>query len=135
VYTLDSSTNDNGAAIDFYVKTRSYGSELPERKKKWKYLYVVADEASDHNLTVETSPDGFTLETLGTINLLPRGTTFPIILDTDMLGAGDIVRDRLPFSKNNSYYNQLKFSNGNADEQVSIRHWELLYYPRGLRDA
>ena len=137
VYVKDSSTNDNGAAIDFYVVTRRYGGDTPERKKKWKYCYVVSEKSGNWDLTVEQSPDGFSYEALGTINLTPTGTTFPITLDSTNapLGVSDTIRKRLDFGKKTSYYVQLKFSNNNADQEVSIRHWELLYKPRALRDA
>jgi len=134
-YILDSSTNDNGVAIDFYVETRRYGGNKPERNKKWKYCYVVADKLGNYDLNVYQSPDGFTFEPLGTINLNPVGTTFPITFDDAPLGVSDTVRKRLDFAKKTSYYVTLRMWNHNIDQPISIRHWELLYKERALRDA
>lgn len=134
-YIQDDSDSDNGAAIDFYVETRRYGGDAPERKKKWKYLYVTTDRLGSYDLTIEQSPDGFTFEPLGTVNLTPSSTTFPITFDDAPLGVTDVVRKRVDFAKRTSYYVTVRFSNRNADQPIKIRHWELLYKERALRDA
>jgi hypothetical protein len=135
VYVMDESDSDNGQPIDFYVITRRYGGDKPERKKKWKYCYVTVEKLGNYDLTIEQSPDGYTYELLDRINLSPVGTTFPITFDDAPLGVSDTVRKRCDFAKKTSYYLQLKFSNDEADQPISIRHWELLYKERALRDA
>ena len=134
-YIMDDSDSDNGAAIDFYVETRRYGGDKPERNKKWKYLYVTADKLGNYDLVIEQSPDGFTFEPLGTVNLNPSGTTFPITFDDAPLGVSDTRRKRIDFAKRTSYYVTVRFSNRNADQPIKLRHWELLYKERALRDA
>ncbi len=135
IYVFDDSNNDDGQPIDFYVITRRYGGNRPEIKKKWKYCYVVTEKLGNYDLNIDQSPDGYTYEPLGTINLSPVGTTFPITFDDAPLGVSDTVRKRLDFAKKTSYYLQLKFWNNEADQPISIRHWELLYKERALRDA
>jgi hypothetical protein len=135
VYVMDESDSDNGAPIDFYVITRRYGGDKPERKKKWKYCYVTAEKLGNYDLNVYQSPDGFTYEPLDRVNLSPVGTTFPITFDEAPLGVSDTIRKRMDFAKKTSYYLQLKFWNDEADEPIRIRHWELLYKERALRDA
>lgn len=135
VYIFDNSTNDNGVAINFVVETRRYGADYPERKKKWKYLYVTVEKAGDYEISIDQSPNGFTFEPLGEINLTPTGSTFPIYLDEYTLGQSDTTRDRLDFNKRTSHYLTIRYHNDNLDQPVAIRHWELLYKLRALRDS
>ena len=135
VYVFDDSDSDDGQPIDFYVITRRYGGNRPEIKKKWKYCYVTAEKLGNYDLNVDQSPDGYTYESLGRVHLTPTGTTFPITFDEAPLGVSDTTRQRLDFAKKTSYYLQLKFWNNEADQPVAIRHWELLYKERALRDA
>ena len=135
VYRFDTTTNDNGTAISFRVDTRNYGGDRPEIKKKWKYLYTTTETAGSYNLTVQESPDGFTFEELGTIDLSSAGGVLPMTLDTDKLGATDIKKKRLPFSKRTSYFNQLRFIQAGLDQSAVLRDWELLYLQRGLRNV
>ena len=134
VYKLDSSTNDNGAAIDFVVESRRYGGERPEVKKKWKYLYGEYEDSGDHDLTITSSHEGFTYDSLDTVNLKASEGIFPLTFPFTF-GTTDIIRKRSHFGKKTSYYMQLKFANANADEEVVIRQYEVLAKRRGLRDA
>lgn len=134
VYKLDTSTTDNGSAIEFDVRTRSYGVNRPEIKKKWKYLYMTADSSGDWDLTVNYSPDGFTFGTLDTFNLKTIGSVFPFTFPA-VLGDSEIKRKRLHFAKTTSYYLQLQFYNNAASQDVVIRDWEILWKNRGLRLA
>lgn len=134
VYSLDTSESDNGSAITFDVRTRAYGADRPEIKKKWKYLYITADSDGDHNLTVNYSPDGFDFGLLDTMNLKNLGTVFPFEFPA-ILGDSEIKRKRMHFAKTTTYYMQLQFYNSAANQGVTIRDWELLWKQRGLRDA
>lgn len=134
-YKLDSSTSDNGTAIAFSINTKRYGGERPEVKKKWKYLYVTVETSGSYNLTVNESPDGFSYDLLDTISLASPGAVFPITLDSDRLGDSEIRRRRLEFGKKTSYYEDIQFIQNGLNETVTIRDWELLSKPRGLRDT
>jgi hypothetical protein len=134
VYILDTSTSDNDVAIEFDVRTRNYGADRPEIKKKWKYLYLTVDSSGDWDLTVNYSPDGFDFGLLDTLNLKTIGTVFPFTFPS-VLGDSDIKRKRMHFAKTTSYYLQLQFYNNAADQDVVIRDWEVLWKQRGLRNA
>lgn len=135
VFKLDTTTNDNGTAISFRVDTRRYGGDRPEIKKRWKYLYTTVDKEGAYNLTVQQSPDGFTFDSLASVDLSGTDGTLPLTLDTDRLGTSDVKKERSEFAKKTSYFNQLRFLQEGLDQTVTIRDWEILYKLRGLRDA
>lgn len=136
VYVMDTSTSDNGTAINFQVDTRRYGGDKPEAKKKWKYLYVSAEEIGNYDVTIDYSKDGFTFGNLGTFNLSGTGAIFDnIILDTSKLGGTDVKKDRFYIPKTISYYTQFRFSDTSATSSIRLRDWEVLSLPRNIRDT
>lgn len=135
-YVMDTATSDNGTAINFSVTSRRYGKGVPEAKKKFKYFYLTAKESGDYDLTVEYSKDGFTFESLGTMNLSGSGAVFDdIILDTSRLGSTDIKRKRFNLPKDIAYYNQFQISDTSATSSVTLRDWEVMVFPRGIREV
>lgn len=132
-YQLDSSTSDDGAAIDFQIDTPMY-SPAPGYKSRYKYLYMTADVGSDVDIDVDYSPDGFTFGDLGTISLTGLGAEFgTAVFGTSKFGATTLAKKRLDKAGGTAYYMQYRFRNNTADEDVSIREFELFYRPRGLR--
>lgn len=132
-YHLDTSTSDDGVAIDFLIDTPMY-SPFPGRKSRWKYIYLTADVESAVDIDVLNSPDGFTFDSLGTVSLTGTGSAFGTALfGTSKWGATAIARDRLDFAGGSAYFMQYRFRNNTADEEVSIREWELFYSVKGLR--
>lgn len=128
VYVFDTSTSDNGTAINFSITSRRYGSSYPSLKKKHKWLYVFAKEVGDYDVTIDKSNDGFTYDNLGTLNLAGSGSMMDsIILDTSRLGSTDIKSERFSFMKDRSRYLQLKMYDDSASSVVTIRNWELLF--------
>lgn len=136
VYKMSSSaTSDNSSAINFQVISRRYGGDMPESKKKWKYLYITAKETGNYDLTVDYAKDGFTYDNLGTMNLSGTGAVFDnIILDTSKLGATDVKRKRFNLPKAVGFYTQYKMYDTSATSSVTIRDWETLYFPRQIRE-
>lgn len=134
-YNLDNSTtNDNGEAIDFEVTSPAYAPQ-PGYKSRYKYLYLTGDVGSDVDITVQNSPDGYTFSDLATVLLTGQGAAFgTAIFGTSKFGATTVARDRI-FAGGTAYYMQYKFINNAADEDVAIRDWELFYQTRGLRDT
>lgn len=134
-YRFDTSTSDNGIAINFQVITRRFGGEMPESKKKWKYVYVTAEETGDYDVTIDYAKDGFTYDNLGTLNLSGTGSIFDnIILDVSKLGSTDIKRKRFSFPKSVSFYMQYKMYETSATSSVAIRDIETLYFPKHVRE-
>jgi len=132
-YHLDTSISDNGTAIDFLIDTPMY-APYPGRKCRWKYLYMTADVESDVDISILNSPDGFTFDELGTMNLTGTGAAFgTATFGTSKWGATTIARDRLDYAGGSAYFMQYRFRNNTADEEVSIREWELFYSVKGLR--
>ena len=131
VYVLDTSTSNNGTAIDFEVQSRRYGGDEPEIKKKWYWLWVWGKEVGDYNVTIDFSNDGFSFDNLGTINLSGTGSVLnTMVLDTSRLGSTDVKKDRFTFAKTNGHYLQLKMYDSSATSSVKIRNWELVYQKR-----
>lgn len=133
-YVFDTSTDDNGTAIDFQVTSRRYGGDLPEVKKKWMYYYITAQEAGNYDVTIDYSPDGFNYNNLATLNLSGRGAIFDnIILDSSRLGSTDIKQERYTLPKIVRRYIQFKLSESSTDASVAIRDWEVLMFPKQYR--
>lgn len=136
VYVMDTSTSDNGTSINFSITTRRYGGDKPESKKKWKYLYVSAEEVGDYDITIDYSQDGFTYDNLGTLNLTGTGAVFDnIVLDTSKLGSTDVKKKRFSIPKLKSYYTQFQMYDDSATSSVKIRDWEVLRIDRNIVDA
>lgn len=135
VYVMDTSTSDNGTAINFSITTKRYGGDVPEAKKKWKYLKTAAKEVGNYNITIDQSKDGFTYDNLGTLNLSGTGAVFNnIILDTSKLGETDVKHNTFNISKALAYYMQFKMYDTSATSVVNIRNWEVLSIPRHIRE-
>ena len=136
VYRMDTSTSDNGTAINFLVNSRRYGGTRPEVKKKWKYVQVSAEDTGNFDLDVNYSVDGFTFDDLGTMNLTGAGSVFDnIILDTSKLGATDLKKKRFSLPKLNRYYFQLQLTDNSTTSSISIRDWEIYHFPRIIREV
>jgi len=130
-YTMDSSTSDNGADIDFSVKTRRYGGDEPEIKKKYKRVSLTAEESGDYDITCDYSTDGFSFDNLGTINLLGTGSIFDnIVLDTSRLGETDINKASFNIPKSRDFYIQFQFTNSSDTSEINIRDWQLVLYKK-----
>jgi len=130
-YVLDTSTSDNGADISFEVRSRRYGGDESEIKKKWYWFWAWLKEVGDYDVTIDFSNDGFSFDNLGTINLSGAGSELDaMILDTSRLGATDVKKDRLTFSKLNGHYLQMKLYDSSATSSVTIRNWELVFQKR-----
>ncbi len=133
-YVVDSSTTDDGTAISFSITTRRYGGTMPELIKKWRYFTLNVKETGDYDLTVDFAVDGFTFGFLKTINLGGSGSVFDnIILDTSRLGGTDVKRQRESFTALNTYYLQLKMYESATSSSVTLRDWEIMYFPRKVR--
>lgn len=128
-YVMDTSTDDNGTAINFQIVSRRYGGEAPETQKKYKYLYLTTNETGDYDITVDYALDGFSYDNLGTLNLSGTGSIFDAItLDSSRLGETDINRARFEIPKSRDYYWQFKAYDDSATSSVQIRNWELLFH-------
>jgi len=138
VYKLDTSTSDNGSAIDFSYTTRAFvcrgarGDVKADTKAKWKYLYMTADSGSDVDLTIETSPDTYTYESEDTMNLLGTSSVLPFTLPQPF-GVPEMTRQRINIGRNPSHLLQYKFSQTEADKPVTIREYSVLFKPKKLR--
>lgn len=127
-YRLDTSTSDNGTAINFSITSRRYGGAEPESKKKWKWLYLRPKETGDYDITVDYAIDGFTYNNLGTLNLAGSGSVLDsLILDTSRLGSTDIKRDRITIPKSRNYYIQFQMYDTSATSSITFRDWELFF--------
>lgn len=140
VYKLDTSENDNSAAIDFQYKTRGFicrgarGDIKADTKAKWKYLYLTADSGSDVDLTIQTAPDLFTFEDEATVNLKGQSSVLPFTLP-QQLGVASAVRERVNIGRNPTHMMQFLFKQSEADKPVTIREYSVLFKPKRLRDA
>ncbi len=139
----------DGEPIPFKVITRALRPQT-SRKSKYKYLYVTTGEDTNTNISVSGSPDGFTSELQENISSLVNSGIFPMEFPF-YLGVSTNKKHRINLRAESSYTYQLIFeeeSMGTStvfpltlpvifgrDTQVVIKEWDLLYQPRGLRDA
>lgn len=132
---LDGGGDDDGDAIDFQVKTPFY-YPAPGHKCKFKYLYITADSSQDVDLDVDYSLDGFTFNDLATVSLTGLGAAFGYaIWGVSKFGSTTLSKERLDDAGGTGYYMQYRYRNNESNEDVTLREWELFYYPRGLRAA
>ena len=132
-YHLDTSTNDDGDAIDFQVHTPAYYPE-PAHKSKFKYLYMTGDVSQDVEIDVDIMKDGFGWLDLDTIQLTGLGAKFgSAVFGVSKFGDTTIAQDRLDTAGGTAYFMQYRFRNNEVDESVTIREWELFHKTRGLR--
>lgn len=135
IFKLDNSTSDNGTAINFQVKSRRYGGETPELKKKYKWYWITARETGNYNVTIDYSADGFDFTNLGTLNLSGTGSQFDsIVLDASRLGTTDVNKERYTIPKSRNYYIQYKLYDTSATSSITIRDWEIYFYKKGPSD-
>ncbi len=134
-YVLDTSTSDNGTAINFQVTSRRYGGKEPEHKNKYKWLYMRTKESGNYNMTIDYAQDGFNYNNLGTMNMSGTGSILDtMILDSSRLGTTDLRRKRYTIPKNRSYYMQFKMYDTSATSSIAIRDWELLFLKKRMLD-
>lgn len=131
-YALDGSPSDNGTAIDMKLITRMY-NPYPERKCKWKYLTVAVDLDSDFDLDVDYTTDGVSFSDLATMSFANSGSTFDYSAFPLAFTVDQIDRERLDSAGGTSYKMQYKFANNTTTDNVTIREYQLMYKPRGLR--
>lgn len=135
-YVFNTSTSDNGSAIEFQVVSRRYGGEYPEFKKKWKYFYVTAQESGDYDVNISYATDGFSFNSLATLNLAGTGAIFgSIILGSSRLGSTDIKQERYSLPKIVRRYIQFKLNETSTDSSVAIRDWEVMMFPKSYRES
>jgi len=130
-YKLDDSTSDNGTAIDMRLVSRMY-NPFPERKCKWKYLTVAADLTDDADLDVDYSVDGITFTDLATVSLTHTGGEFPYEFGS-AFAVNQIDRERIDSGGGTSYKMMYRFANNTTTDDVTIREYQVMYKPRGLR--
>lgn len=127
-YVFDTSTSDNGTAINFSITTRRYDAGSDDIRKKFKWLTVWAQEVGDYDITIDKAGDGFSYDNLGTLNLSGTGSVFDnIILDTSKLGETDVKRQVFGIAKSRHRYIQFKMYDTSATSSVNIRRWNLYY--------
>ena len=132
-YHLDTSTSDDGSAIDFLVDTPAY-QPSPGHKSKFKYLYMTADSSSDVDLDIDYSPDGFTFGDLATMDLTGLGAAFgTAIFGTSKFGSTTLVKSRINTAGGTHYFVQYRFRNNAASTAVTLREWEIMHKIRKLR--
>jgi hypothetical protein len=132
-HKLNSGKDDDGDAIDFVVKTPLYNPQ-PAYESRYKYLYVTG-ESSDADLDVYVSKDGFTEDYLTTISMVGLGAKFGYAtFGYSKFGDTTIAKKRINYAGGNAYYMQYIFKNNAANEDITLREWDIFYYDKGLRE-
>lgn len=148
---LDSLGSREDESMMFKVVSRRY-RPATNRKAKFKYLYLTTGEDTNTDVTVSTSPDGYTYEEQDVIAPLVNGSVFPMTFPFKF-GVSEDKKHRIDLKGTTTAYAyqvmiEEEETEGNAqvfpftfpitfgqDSSLVIKEWDLLYYPRGLRDA
>lgn len=135
-YIFDTSTSDNGTAINFSVTTRRYGGDDGSIKKKFQWIYLFGDESGDYDVTIDYSTDGFDYVNLGTWNLTGTGSVFDnIVLDESRLGSTNLNRERFTIPKSRQYTIQFKMYDTSATSSIVIKNWDLYFFKKSPLDV
>lgn len=149
LYLSKNTMNIDGEEIEFRVESRKYRPEVG-RKCKFKYAYVTTGENTTTQVSVSGAPDGFTPELLKVVDSELSDGTFPMTFPF-AFGISSERKHRVNMKGGAWYSYQLVFeetSSGTAetfpmvfpiglgdDKKLIIKEWEILYFPRGYRDA
>lgn len=128
IYTLDSSTTDDGEDIEMIFETRNM-TPSDTNPTKWKYLWVTGDAVGPVEVNVATKGDYESYEEQGALNLSPTGTTFPFAFPA-VLGSAGIVRKRFDLNYGRKRSMQLKLYITNDSTPAVINDYEFKGYLR-----
>ena len=134
VYQQDMGNDDDGAGIDFKVKTPPIDMGSPEDFKRFRYLILFVKQQGNYNLSIAYKTDfGFggsattvTLNVLGSVSLW--GTA---VWGTDLWGGATIMRNRVGL-KANGHHLEIGFSNAEANQPISIKGFTLMSQLKGI---
>lgn len=134
-YIEQQGKSDDGVAIDYEIISPMY-NPYPSHITHYKYLYINADQSTGSTLYVDNSPDGYEYQPLGSIDLTGRGARFGYaIFGTSVFGVLTMIKWRLDDAGGQRYYMQYKFYNNAANQDVTLRGWDLYVAMKGLRSA
>jgi hypothetical protein len=134
VYVFDTSTSDNGAAIDFQFITREY-EPSHSRLTKFKYLFVEYGTGINSNLLVYCQPDAtFNWDLMDTIPLTGQSlSVFPMTFPFSFSNKeADDWRVELPYAPLHS--TTFKFAKNDTKEPVTIFMYNLWGRLKPIRD-
>jgi len=138
VYQLDTTYNDNGAAISSYFVTATISGDKKHRDytKVWRFLIVWYECSGAWNLKVEyTLNAGLSYSDPIYLNLTPGGSVWgTAIYNTDSFGGG-LQRNKqtLNLKGPQSRDIQFKFSTNTISNYWKIHKIQVQYNLRGLR--
>lgn len=137
VYKFDTATNDNGTAISMEYRTKKIEAGMPERKKRFKYLYVQAKSTGTYDINIDHTVDGYTFADTGTMSLSTTGSLWgTMVWGTGRWGLPDRQSQRLEMASDNTgTYIQVKFLQAVLDQPITIYSYELFYKTKGLREV
>ena len=129
----DIGTNDDGAGIDFQVKTPPISMENPEEFKRFRYMWLFVKQEGNYGVDINYSTDFGLGGTTTTMNLLGEGasTWGSMVWGVDVWGGATMIRKRVSF-KSEGHYIELTFINSNADQPIVIRGFTMLAQLKGI---
>lgn len=133
LYLQDSGDNDNSSAINAYLETKYFGEGLPEYKKTFDALYVLADMSGDYNLKIKYNLDFDKISRSVNMSLYASGALWnTAIFGTDVFATESTTFEKIPINKTGRFI-QVKFTNEYADQSFNIPGFSLEYHPLELR--
>lgn len=135
-----SGTSDNGVAITAKYETKIYNHGMPERKKKFAFMYSFGPDLGTVPVNIYCSIDRFYYTLLKQFNLTANGGKLLGVdwtLGTDKLGSGGQVRQKVRYTDgggiHHGYSQQIKIQAESDDTQVEIRNFTSHFLVKGLR--
>lgn len=132
VYVFDTSTDDDGADIEFIYKSKRFQPDQT-RYNKFKYLYLQYDRTSTGSLGVYTSVDDYDPELVDTLDLNAPGSVFPFTFPFlfSATTQGD-ARVELPYGVNRNI--QVMFYKKDQTAPAKIHDYTFYARQKPLRE-
>ncbi len=128
IYLQDFGNNDDGAGIDFFIKTPPIDMGAPEEFKRFRYLWIFNKQEGSYNLGISYVTDFGLGGTTTSVNLSVAGSGSlwgTMKWGTGTWGASAVIPSRVGL-KAKGHHMELTFSNSNADQPIVIKGFSVI---------
>lgn len=122
IYKINTGTNDDGTAIDAYVKTKDFDFGIADAKKILNTAYTAFYSSGNWNAVVTHYVDFAQTGTSSNVSLSGGGALWDTaIWDTDVFSVEGLVKGRVDLGNVSGYFSSLKIGNNTLDQYFELR--------------
>lgn len=128
IYQQDIGTDDDGAGIDYRVKTPPIDAGEPEEFKRFRYIWIFIKQAGSYSVNIDYKTDFGVGGSSATVTLSVAGNQSlwgSLVWGTGTWGGNTIIKSRVGL-KAKGHFIEFTFSNANAGQPISIKGFSLL---------